>query len=43
MLRVKSITVMMLTCASCSHTWATEYRSLPQDIQKKIPDALGDF
>jgi transcription elongation factor Elf1 len=42
MLVVKSTTVMMLTCANCRHTWATEMASLPQDIQEKIPDVLRD-
>jgi hypothetical protein len=37
---VKSITVMMVTCASCGHTWAIEYKSLPEDIQEKVPGAL---
>ena len=43
MLIVKSLTVMMLTCANCSHTWATELTSLPPEIQEKIPDALRDL
>jgi hypothetical protein len=43
MLRVRSMTVMMLMCASCGHTWATEYEALPPDIQEKIPDALRDL
>ena len=43
MLRVRSITVMMLMCASCGHTWATEYKALPPDIQQKIPDELRDL
>jgi hypothetical protein len=42
MLRVMSITVMMLTCAQCGYTWATEMASLPPEIQEKIPDALRD-
>jgi DNA-directed RNA polymerase subunit M/transcription elongation factor TFIIS len=42
-LRVASLTVMMVTCARCGHTWATEYKSLPEDIQEKIPDALRDL
>ena len=42
-LRVKSISVMMLTCESCRHTWATEMASLPHDVQEKIPDALRDL
>ena len=42
-LRVRSTTVMMLTCASCGHTWATEMASLPPEIQAKIPDALRDL
>jgi hypothetical protein len=42
-LRVKSLTVMMLTCTRCSNTWATDMRSLPPDIQAKIPDALRDL
>jgi len=37
---VASVTVMMVTCASCGHTRATEYKSVPEDIQEKIPDAL---
>jgi hypothetical protein len=43
MLIVKSMTVMMLTCANCRHTWATDMASLPPDIQEKIPDALRDL
>ena len=42
-LRVAGLTVMMLTCASCGHTWATEYKSLPADVQEKIPDALREL
>jgi hypothetical protein len=37
------MTVMMLTCANCRHTWATDMASLPADIQEKIPDALRDL
>ena len=43
MLVVKSMTVMMLTCANCRHTWATDMASLPLEIQEKIPDALRDL
>jgi hypothetical protein len=43
MLRVRSISIMMLTCASCGHTWATEMAALPPDIQEKIPDVLRDL
>ena len=42
-LRVKSMTVMMVTCAGCGHTWATEMSSLPPEVQAKIPDALRDL
>jgi hypothetical protein len=34
---------MMVTCASCGHTWATEYKSLPPEVQEKIPDTLRDL
>jgi len=40
---VKSTTVMMLTCANCRHTWATDVASLPPDIQEQIPDVLRDL
>jgi len=43
LLIVKSTTVMMLTCANCRHTWATDLTSLPPEIQEKIPDALRDL
>jgi DNA-directed RNA polymerase subunit M/transcription elongation factor TFIIS len=43
MLRARSITVMMLTCANCRHTWATEYESLPPDIRAKVSDMLQDL
>jgi len=43
LLIVKSITVMMLTCANCRHTWATDLTSLPPEIQEEIPDALRDL
>jgi hypothetical protein len=41
--RARSITVMMLRCAKCRHTWATEYESLPPDIRAKIADMLQDL
>ena len=40
LLVVKSLTIMTLTCAACRHTWATELKSLPPDVQAHIPDAL---
>ena len=36
MLVVKSRTVMTVTCAHCRHTWATDMRSLPPDVQEKV-------
>jgi len=35
-LRVKSLTVMTITCASCGHTWAADLPSLPPDIQDAV-------
>ena len=40
---VRSLTVMSLTCANCGHFWATDMKSLPPEIQEKIPDALRDL
>ena len=42
LLIVKSLTVMTWTCDSCRHTWATDMASLPDDVQKRIPQALND-
>jgi len=35
-LRVRSLTVMMVTCENCSYTWATDLPSLPEDIQDAV-------
>ena len=40
LLVVKSLTIMTCTCVQCRHTWATEMASLPQEVQKRIPEAI---
>jgi hypothetical protein len=39
---VQSITVIMVKCADCSHTWATDLDDLPDDIQVKVRALLQD-
>ena len=40
LLVVKSLTIMTCTCVQCRHTWATEMASLPEEVQKRIPEAI---
>jgi hypothetical protein len=39
---VGSRTIMMMTCASCRHTWATELHALPADIQLKVVEVVRE-
>jgi transcription elongation factor Elf1 len=43
MLLIKSLTVITLKCASCRHTWATDFDSLPAEIQQKVDAVLQDY
>ena len=43
LLVVKSLTIMTVRCPRCEYTWATDLRSLPKEIQQKIPDVLKDL
>lgn len=36
---VRSLSVITVKCASCSHEWATTLQGLPAEIQEKVRDA----
>jgi hypothetical protein len=42
MLIVQSLTVIMVKCADCRHTWATDLDGLPSEIQEKVRAVLQD-
>jgi hypothetical protein len=42
MLIVQSQTVIMVKCADCHHTWATDLDRLPREIQEKVHAALQE-
>ena len=42
MLVVRSLTVIMVKCVSCRHTWATELDNLSEEIQLKVHAVLQD-
>jgi Zn ribbon nucleic-acid-binding protein len=42
MLLIKSLTVIMVKCASCRHAWATDFDSVPPEIQQKVNEVLQD-
>jgi hypothetical protein len=39
---VKSITVMMVKCADCRHTWATDLDRLHNELQDKVRAVLHE-
>jgi hypothetical protein len=39
---VKSLTIMMVKCANCGHSWATTLDALQPDIQEKVHAVLRD-
>jgi hypothetical protein len=42
MLIVQSLTVIMVKCVACRHTWATDLDGLPSEIQEKVRALLQD-
>jgi Zn ribbon nucleic-acid-binding protein len=42
MLIVQSLTVIMVKCADCLHTWAADLDGLPSEIQEKVRGVLQD-
>ena len=40
MVMVQSRTVIMVKCADCHHTWATDLGGLPGEIQEKVRSLL---
>jgi transcription elongation factor Elf1 len=41
-LAVKSISDMTVACPNCGHSWATELKALPEDIQEIVRGLLND-
>jgi Zn ribbon nucleic-acid-binding protein len=42
MLIVQSLTVIMVKCDDCRHTWATDLESLPDEVQEKVRAVVQD-
>jgi Zn ribbon nucleic-acid-binding protein len=42
MVVVRSLTVIMVKCVSCRHTWAAELNHLPEEIQLKVQAVVPD-
>jgi hypothetical protein len=40
---VKSITIITVTCISCTHTWATRLEWLPDDLQPTVLAILSQL